>query len=75
MCIVLWTMEAKNSVGNSHRSVGPRLTTLEEDQKLFVDFSILCLWCEIQGMRTYNFLTEFQTLAKNLKHYAQYNIS
>ena len=44
------------SVGNSHRSAGPRPTTLEEDRKLFVDFSsILCLWCEIQGMRTYNF--------------------
>ena len=44
------------SVGNSHRSAGPRPTTLEEDRKLFVDFSsIICLWCETQGMRTFNF--------------------
>ena len=51
------------SVGNSHRSASPRPTTLEEDRKIFVDFSsILCLWFEIQGMRTYNFLTGFQTL-------------
>ena len=51
------------SVGNSHRSAGPRPTTLEEDRGLFVDFSlILCLWFEIQSVRTYNFLTEFQTL-------------
>ena len=47
----------KPSVGNSHRSAGPRPTTFEEDRELFVDFSsILCLWFEIQGMRTYNFL-------------------
>ena len=45
-----------NSVGNSHRSASPRPTTLEEDRKLFVKFSlILCLWFEIQGLRTYNF--------------------
>ena len=45
-----------SSVANSHRSASPRPTTLEEDQQLFVDFSsILCLWFEIQGMRTYNF--------------------
>ena len=51
------------SVGNSHRSAGLRPTTLEEDREFFVDVSsILCLWFEIQGMRTYNFLTEFQTL-------------
>ena len=44
------------SVGNSHRSAGPRPTTLKEDRELFVDFSsILCLWFEIQDMRTYNF--------------------
>ena len=44
------------SVGNSHRSASPRPTTLEEDRKLFVKFSlILCLWFEIQGLRTYNF--------------------
>ena len=44
------------SIGNSHRSADPRPTTLEEDQELFVDFSsVLCLWFEIQGMRTYNF--------------------
>ena len=43
------------SVGNSHRSASSRPTTLEEDQELFVDFSsILCLWFEIQAMRTYN---------------------
>ena len=54
------------NVGNTHRSASPKLTTLKEDQELFVDFSsILCLWhvwFEIQGMRTYNFLTEFHTL-------------
>ena len=27
------------SVGNSHRSAGPRPTTLEEDREIFVDFS------------------------------------
>ena len=44
------------SVGNSHRSASPRPTTLEEDRELFVDFSsILCLWFEIQAIRTYNF--------------------
>ena len=52
------------SVGNSHRSAGPRPTTLEEPRELFVDFSsILGLWFEIQGMRTYNILTEFQALS------------
>ena len=51
------------SVGNSHRPASPRPTTLEEDRKLFVDFSsILCLRFETQAMRTYNFLTEFPTL-------------
>ena len=45
-----------NSVGNSHRPASPRPTTLEEDRKLFVDFSsILCLRFETQAMRTYNF--------------------
>ena len=44
------------SVGNSHRSASPRPTTLEEDWELLADFSsILCLWFEIQAMRTYNF--------------------
>ena len=44
------------SVGNSHRSAGPRPTTLKEDWELFVDFSsILCLWFENQDMGTYNF--------------------
>ena len=44
------------SVGNSHRSASPRPTTLEEDRELFVNFSlILCLWFEIQDLRTYNF--------------------
>ena len=44
------------SVGNSHRSVSPRPTTLEEDRELFVNFSlILCLWFEIQDLRAYNF--------------------
>ena len=44
------------SVGNSHRSAIPRPTTLEEDRERFADFSsILCLWFEIQAMRTYNF--------------------
>ena len=39
------------SFGNSHRSAGPRPTTLEEDRELCVDFSsILYLWFEIQGM-------------------------
>ena len=43
------------SVGNSHRSTGPRPTTLEEDREHFVNFSFfLCLRFEIQGMRTYN---------------------
>ena len=33
-----------------------RPTNLEEDWEHFVDFSsILCLWLEIQGMRTHNF--------------------
>ena len=46
----------KSSVGNSHRSAGPRPTTLEEGRELFDDFSsISCLWFEIQSMRTYNF--------------------
>ena len=59
-------MVTKSSVGNSHRSAGPRPTTLEEDQELFIEFSsISCLWFEIKGMRTYNFLTEFQTLTKS----------
>ena len=44
------------SVGNSHRSASPRPRTLEKDRELFVDFSsILCVWFEIQGLRTYNF--------------------
>ena len=43
-----------NSVGNSHQSGSPRRATLEEDQKHFVDFfSIIRLWFEMQGMRTY----------------------
>ena len=46
---------SRTSVGNSHRSVSLRLTTLEEDRELFVDFSsILCLWFEIKATRTYN---------------------
>ena len=50
-------------VGNSHSSASQRPTTFLEDWELFVDFSsILCLWFEIQDMRTYNLLTEFQTL-------------
>ena len=45
-----------HSVVNTHRSVGPRPTTLEKERELFVDFSsISCLWFEIQGMRTDNF--------------------
>ena len=45
------------SVGNSHRSASPRPTTLEEGRQIFVDFSLnLCLWFEIQGMRTYIFI-------------------
>ena len=55
--ICLWTHNRHPipSVGNSHTSAGPRLTTLEEDRELFVEFSlILCLWFEIQGMRIYN---------------------
>ena len=53
-----------SSVGNSHRSAGPRPTTLEEDRELFVDFPlILCLWFEIQGMRTYNIFDLVSTTA------------
>ena len=34
-----------HSVGNSHRSASPKMTTLEEDWELFVNLSlILCLW-------------------------------
>ena len=45
-----------HSVGNFHSTAGPRPTTLEEDREIFVDFSsILCLWFQILGMRTYNF--------------------
>ena len=52
-----------DSDGNSHRSAGPRPTTLKEDRELFVDFSsILCLWFEIQDMGPTTFLTEFPTL-------------
>ena len=40
-----------------------RPTILEEGRELFVDLSsILCWWFEIQGMQTYNFFDEFQTL-------------
>ena len=42
------------SVGNSHQSAGPRPETLE-DWDLFDFSSILCLWFEIQAIRTYNF--------------------
>ena len=50
------TIVNTTSVGNSHRSASPRPTTLEADRELFVNFSlILCLWFEIQGLRTYNF--------------------
>ena len=57
----------ESSVGNSHRSASPRPKTLEEDRELFVDFSsISCLWFEFQGMRTYNFLTELQTLTESI---------
>ena len=59
----------KTSVGNSHRSAGPRPTTLEEGWELFVDFSsILCLWFEIQGMLTYNFFDWVSNTGQN-KHY------
>ena len=52
------------SVGNSHRSACPRPAILVEDWELFVHFSsAVCLWFEIQGMRTYDFSTEFQTLS------------
>ena len=48
--------EVSYSVGNSHRSAGLRPTTLGEDRKHFIDFSsVLCLWLQIKGMRTYNF--------------------
>ena len=53
--LTLWSIMS-HSVGNSHKSASPKPTTLEEDWKLFVDFSsILCLWFEIQGVGTYNF--------------------
>ena len=55
-------------VGNSHRSASPRPTTSEEDRKLSVVFSsILCLWFEIQGMRTYNFFDWVSNTASSLK--------
>ena len=58
----------ENSVGNSHRSAGLRLTTLEEDREFFVDFSlILYLWFEIQGMRTYNFFDRDSNTVNNTK--------
>ena len=52
----IYTCIANNiSVGNLCQSACLRSITLEEDRKLFVDFSsILCFWFEIQGMRTYN---------------------
>ena len=45
-----------SSVGNSHRSVSPRPTTLEEDRELFVNF----LWFYVYDLRfktwgAYNF--------------------
>ena len=55
----------KVRVGNSHRSAGSRPTILEEDWELSVDFSsFFCWWFNIQAMRTYSILTEFQTLLK-----------
>ena len=71
---MLWKFTMCSSVGNSHRSASPRPTTLEEDRKLFVKFSlILCLWFEIQGLRTYNFFdwisnTDVLTLLTGLFH-------
>ena len=50
-----------------HRSVSPRPTNLEEDRKLFVDFSsILCLRFEIQAMRTYRY--NFHDWVSNTAH-------
>ena len=49
-----WYKDPGQKVGrNLHETVSLRLTTLEEDRELFVDFSsIWCLWLEIQGTRT-----------------------
>ena len=64
--------DMRTSVGNSHRSASPRPTTLEEDREIFVDFSsILCLWIEIQGMRTYNFFDWVSNTDEN-KHKQKY---
>ena len=63
---LLWSAShLSSSVGNSHRSASLRPTTLEEDWNLFADFSsILCLWFEIQGLRTYNFFDWVSNTAK-----------
>ena len=65
------TVHCISSVGNSHRSASPRPTTLEADRELFVNFSlILCLWFEIQGLRTYNFFDWISnTVYKPWKYY------
>ena len=56
LCVYLnFWVRGRGSVGNSHRSAIPRPTTLEEDRERFDFSSILCLWFEIQGLRTYNF--------------------
>ena len=51
------------SIGYSHKSTGPRPTTLEEDQKfllIFLQFYVYDLRFKAWGPKT--FLTEFQTL-------------
>ena len=81
--VIQWNSSMTLRVGNLHGSISPRPTTLEEDRELFVNFfaSILCLWFESQTMRTYNFLTEFQTLMtlnlewKNELRYLFYKIT
>ena len=66
--VLLKYSTCNTSVVNSHRSASPRLTTLEEDWELFVDFSSsLCLWFEIQAMRTYNFFYLVSNTVQHLK--------
>ena len=57
MAAVTFWKKNYTSVPNYCQSVSPKQTILEEDWELFSNFtSILCLWFEIQGSRTDNFI-------------------
>ena len=61
------TFGTVDSVGNFHRSTGPRPKTLEEDRKfflIFLQFYVYHLRFKAWGLKT--FLTEFQTLTVDL---------